>query len=75
MAQSPAQYEVYTPQAVARGLQIMPAEKRGGCGCGGGCGGGKVAIPQPLLVQPDTMTQLLLLAIAAGTLLNFLKKG
>lgn len=70
------QVEVYSPQAVKGGQQIMPPERRGGCGCGGGCGGGgQMTIPQPLIVQPDMITQLLLLGIAAGTLLNFLKKG
>lgn len=43
-------------------------------GCGG-CGGGGGSMPQPLQVQLDPISQLLLAAIAVGELLNFLKSS
>ena len=65
-------FPAYHPEAINPYAPLVPTRKKRGCGCGGGCGQQQLA--QPITVQIDRVTQLILLAIAAGELLNFLKK-
>lgn len=66
-----AQVTRVNPEAMAAQWPDVEVTSKSGCGCSGG-GGGK-GLPDPVRVQLDPITQLLLAAIAVGELLNFLK--